>query len=74
MNMLNDKNYKEILNNKETINDLRKVKKYLDYHPLSTILEVTEKTNVSISKILIFIKNGFIKIKQFDRTFISKNN
>lgn len=49
--------------NKDTIDDLKKVKKYLDSKPLASVLEVNEKTGVSIAKIMLFIKNGIIKLK-----------
>ncbi len=58
--------------NENLINNLKKVKKYLEKYPLSSILEVNEKTKVSIGEILMFIKNGFIKLKQSDKTL--KNN
>lgn len=72
--MFNKKDSNEILNSKEIWYDLKKVKNYLDNHPLSSILEVNQKTNVSIGEILIFIKKGFIKIRQLDKTFIAKKN
>jgi tmRNA-binding protein len=49
--------------NKDTIDDLRKVKKYLNSKPLASVLEVNEKTGVSVARIMLFIKNGIIKLR-----------
>jgi len=48
---------------KTNVDDLKKVKEYLNKKPMSSVMEVMEKTGVSSTQIKHYIDAGVLKIK-----------